>query len=1013
MNGARLVLLCRWRLSCLMFVLCALASVSFADECRPCTKTSSGKVALVKDGIAMFEVVLAEDASRPERFAARELEKYLCLSGQVAADAMPSNALTKVPIRLVTAADSSNMPWDGDVFTIEADADGITVTGASPRGTAYGAYEILKTCAGMRWLVPGEDGEYCVNKSRTVEIPYGKTTHRPFLKIRETRTTGDEGGLWSLRNNMQSQGLPLNRFWDRKRNCRTEEADRLEELCEMGVGPCGHIQSTLLMADIGNESFRTPKEVAEAMFAKHPEWFPVENGLRKLIWGPNDRNPCVSNEKYLDHAAETICRWIDCPHGRDSYMTIGNNDTTLWCECENCKALDAPEAAGTKGEMSDRYWHMVNGIASRVWKRFPDAKFGGWAYQNYWYPPVRVKIDPRLKVFVSFNNQCWRHSCLDPVCTINREMKNIYSRWAATGHPLVVNRDEIGNFDSFGSPGCDMLPSESVLYRNFREYTQMGCSGSHFCVMGPYPRFLRYAKDMKPFYGSNDWWYAMWQTCYLSARFEWDVTRNYEREYEEANSLYYGRIAWEGAMREFRRGLEKAFFETPGCIGWGSGAPLGRCLDQAGMEDRLKSLLAKAVELAQSDPDPRALRHVAMEKSVFERTWLVARKSYLENFRELNVYRRKGEIIVDGVLDEADWRNADVLTNFKAPDWGKVKTADLQQTFVRVVYDRDNLYVAVEAMEPTPAMMKADKTVDRIHGYADLGNHLELFYSYPDMADRCYQLMINSEGQIVDMLIRSVSDKDNAFKTSSRWAVKKGSDRWTLEIAIPCSEIGQNCFDGATWRLNVARQREVEGAPRESSSACGGGFYAPATFINMKFTPSRAAGIGQGRDTAPWKNAGFEATRPNPTDRRFTWTRWTSPDVPKEWNAARTPGRIQTENGNRYIHIEGHPETDVSQYFIGPGKGVLHTTFRARGKGRLCLWTGNYVDHLPGVPGYRMIDGTSKNNLFDLTSEWMTYSIDTPKLGLATERVAHRFRLRGESVFADIDDVFVTPQLDK
>ena len=54
---------------------------------------------------------------------------------------------------------------------------------------------------------------------------------------------------------------------------------------------------------------------------------------------------------------------------------------------------------------------------------------------------------------------------------------------------------------------------------------------------------------------------------------------------------------------------------------------------------------------------------------------------------------------------------------------------------------------------------------------------------------------------------------------------------------MPCSEIRQNCFDGATWRLNVARQREVEGSPRESSSACAGQFYAPATFINMKFTP--------------------------------------------------------------------------------------------------------------------------------------------------------------------------------
>ena len=972
-----------------------------------CSAQSSMKdVALVENGLPKCRIVVADGASRPEKFGAQELAKYLakatgCRAIEVA-NADKADGLGHIAICLNEALLKSG-ELQNDGFVIDVKPAGVDVIGATPRGALYGCYEILKTYAGMRWLVPGEDGEYCVLKGNTVKLPVGRTVHNPYLKIRETRTTADEGYLWSARNNMQCE-VGLRRFSDDEGR-RPKDADRLEDLAVGGIGPCGHIQSTLLNADLDGVKYKSAREQAEAAFKRHPEWFPMENGKRKLIWGANDRNPCVSNPAYLDHAAAVICKWIDRPHGRDGYMTLGNNDTTLWCECDKCKALDAPERKGTKGEISDRYWYMVNEIAKRVWKKFPDAKFAGWAYQNYWYPPVKVKIDPRLKVFVSFNNQCWRHHCLDPKCTINPEMKKIYSMWKETGLPLVVNRDEIS---CSGNPGSDFLPSESVLHQNFIDYREMGCSGTHFCVGGPYPRFLRYAKTWKPFYGHNDEWYAMWQTCYLSARFEWDLNRDYAAEYEEANSLYYGKIAWEGAMKEFRKTLEKAFFETPGCIGWGSGAPLGRCLDQAGMEQKLKGLLEKAVSLAKTDPDPRALQHVEMEKSIFERTWLVERKVYVDNFKELNVYRRAGEIKVDGVLDEADWKNADVLGNFKAPDWGKVKTEDLQQTFVRVTYDHDHLYFAVEAMEPMPAKMKAGKNVDRTTGYGELGNHVELFYSFPDMAERCYQLMVNSEGQMYDVKVNSVSDKDTSFRTTAKWAVRKGEDRWTLEIAIPCSEIGQNCFDGATWRLNVARQREVEGAPRETSSCCNGGFYAPATFINMKFTPARATGIGQAHDTAPWKNASFDDWMPNPTDKRFTWTKWQSPEVPKAWSGKGMVGACREENGNRYIHLEAKEgsdqNSDLSQYFVGPGKGTLRITFRARGTGKFAVWSGNYSDE----PRRHIIDGTSANHPFELTPEWKTYSFEVKKLGIVKELVANRIRLSpGTSL--DLDDYFITP----
>ena len=54
-----------------------------------------------------------------------------------------------------------------------------------------------------------------------------------------------------------------------------------------------------------------------------------------------------------------------------------------------------------------------------------------------------------------------------------------------------------------------------------------------------------------------------------------------------------------------------------------------------------------------------------------------------------------------------------------------------------------------------------------------------------------------------------------------------------------------------------------------------------------------------------------------------------------------------------------------------------------------------------------MLKGTSKHRLFNLTGEWQTFSMETAKTGVPTERVAVRLQVAGN--VADLDDVYVTP----
>lgn len=319
------------------------------------------------------------------------------------------------------------------------------------------------------------------------------------------------------------------------------------------------------------------------------------------------------------------------------------------------------------------------------------------------------------------------------------------------------------------------------------------------------------------------------------AQVQWDRNADFEKLYEECNSLYYGK-AWEGGMKEFRQYLTYCYTNTVGCIGYGSGAPIGKCLDEPGSQEKLEALLDKAVVAACAAGDERARRHVETDRDIFRLTWLAGRARYLKNYLESDAFERKGEIVVDGILDEGDWQNAKVIAGFeRGYEHRPSEPADVK-TEARVVYDRDHLYFAVTAFEPEMATRRCGRpeSVDRASGFPNLGDHIELFYQYPDMFEKSYHLAINPEGAIVDAIQKSTTERDRTFRTQAKWAVKKGSDHWTVEVAIPASEIGLAPMKGMTWRVNIGRTRYSSNGRHEDTSACHGTFYCPSKFINLR-----------------------------------------------------------------------------------------------------------------------------------------------------------------------------------
>lgn len=954
--------------------------------------------ALIADGKATAGIVCPKTSPLPVQFAARELASFLA---KISGGEQP--AVTAAPVRdrynvfLGTVADQALVKAAGLApdeltaggFAITAGQDGLYIIGGDPLGALYGAYDILKKYGGIRWLFPGEEGEY-FQVRKTIAVPEQKTVRNPYLAFRWMELNSVvvnkpyfDTREWQVRNGMIPKCLPVH-IHD------PQHGTHMRELGAQNVPISGHVLTPLLF----NGKYPQAEEAAR-LFQEHPEYFPLVNGKRIPLDGQKYQ-PCTSHPEVIDIMARNLIAKATEPDC-NGLIIIGNNDGTGWCECENCRRLDPP-AEAAKNRVATRYWTLVQTLAQRVWEAKPDAKLGGWAYQNFWAPPTGITLDPRLVVCISFNNQCWRHAITDPKCSVNREFHKLYLEWKNLGVQMY-NRDEIA---ASGSVGSNFLPAEKILHRNFLDYPGLGLHGSSFCIVPPPPDAEVYAPLRRGAMDERNLrWAAMWQTNYLSAQFMFDITLDFDALHEECNRLFYG-LGWEGGMKEFRALLTRAFTETPGCMGWGQNAPLGRCLDQPGVQEQLKALLAQAEKAAAADPDPRALQHVRRERDIFAYTWEAARVTYLESYRELTAFRRIAPIAIDGAIEEQDWKDADVMTGFMIPPWSK-KDYRPEPTFFRVVYEPDNVYLAIEAMEPTPDAIIAGQ-IPQDGPHSKIGNSLEVFLSYPDMAEEYFHYTINSAGSIIDAR-HGPNKRDLTYDGGVEFAVKVLSDRWILEMRIPTAGIGMKCFDGSTWRLNIARCRRVQEDQSQLSSWGSGHFHGIDNFGVVKFTPARPTGLAQGHDPSAWKNASFnEVTENAALHPARQWKGpWKTSLVPTSWTGndeATGSTRLHPQStDNYYVELE---KGVIGNWFVGPA-AKLRITFRASGHGQGQLWTGKY--EAAKGKGYPF-KGSAGSLTFEVQGDtWQTFTLETEK-GDEPRLYVRFFHQEG---IVRIDDVFVTP----
>ncbi|MFA6929188.1 MAG: DUF4838 domain-containing protein [Lentisphaeria bacterium] len=950
-------------------------------------------VMLTNNGQIACSIVLSESAGPVEQHAASELAKFLAkISGCPSPDISSCEIEGKYPVRLQLVNDPE-LSQEG--FLLDVRSDSMIIGGRQAIGILYGVYEVLKKYGGIRWLVPGEDGEYFFPKP-TIAVLQGKSVSNPSFEYRSINWGSAninspkwDSFDWMVRNNLRIFELH-----------QTYLAKHLHKgLRERGaeIQAGGHCFSDLLGGNyLDYEKWSDFKANLEELYQTHPDYFPLINGKRVFLDG-HKYQPCTSNPEVIRIMSENLLRYLHkfCSQSPAGRYRLVNNDGTGWCQCENCQKIDRGSPL-----MVNRYWTFINELGNYVFSKEPAAIINTIAYQNFEAAPTEIFPDQRFAtVELSFNRICYRHAIDDPECLTNKKYRKQYLDWEKLaekqGYQLIA-------YAQIDACGAVFMPIEDLYIADLKYYHKHAIRGLRPQlppVDGVYQKHIN--QQVK------ECWYAMWQTLYLYTLFAWDIDQDYERNYEEINMLYYGKKAWEGGMRDFRKLLSKTFQETPGCFGHGHSSPLGRCLDKPGVQEELVRLLNSAGKAAAAEPDKRALVHVQRERSIFARTWEKFRRDYLKNYREVRSYRKTAPIQIDGQLAEADWKNADIISNFKLTKIGESRPAE-QQTSVRVVYEPDNIYFGIEAMEPFPDKLLT--AINQLDGPVWEDNTLEIFLTHPDLGNAYYQLIFNAKGVLFDQFVKPGASSSKAFSSGAEVGTAILNDRWILEVRIPTDPLGEKCFDGQIWKVNVLRARKLKniaiesGTPIESSTWSIGAPHDTGAFLPVHFAGKRAVHdvSRQEIDTRMWKNGSFSELEHG----SISSANEKELMLPKNWSLSGKKSSLELllqENclNNYFVKLKsGILLQHYGPWERKPSPENFSIHFRAKGKGELEFLVFVYTY----APHHHLRSDSAAKVLLD-SDEWKYYKFEYRQ---PDREVNISGALRCNSGEICFDDVFFT-----
>jgi len=283
-------------------LLCA--ALSLITGCGQVVKDNT--ITISQNGAAKAVVVVAADASEPERHAADELADFLQQITGAKFDIEPAPAEGKSRLLIgpgaakLAQADFSTDGLGADGIIIRNVGDDLILAGGHPRGTLYAVYTFLDDNLGCRWW---SSKVSTIPKKSTVMVGDLDIRYVPALEYREPYWYDAFDADWAVRNKANGQRPAL----DAKRGGK--------HIYEGFV----HTFNRLI----------PPEEY----FKGHPEWFSEIEGKRTF----NRAQLCLTNEQMYQELLKNLKTQLR-NNPAATIASVSQNDWRRNCQCSKCAA---------------------------------------------------------------------------------------------------------------------------------------------------------------------------------------------------------------------------------------------------------------------------------------------------------------------------------------------------------------------------------------------------------------------------------------------------------------------------------------------------------------------------------------------------------------------------------------------------------------------------------------------------------------------------------------------------
>ncbi|MBN1350837.1 DUF4838 domain-containing protein [candidate division KSB1 bacterium] len=382
---------------------------------------------LFKDGKTDYVIVLGEQASESEQWAAKELKHWLSeVSGAdfpIVSDAKPVsqreivvgfNKRAKALLGEKFQAPAKN----DESFTYLNVGQAIVIWGGAARGTMYGVMDFLEREMGCRWYTPNVS-VIPEKPAYTFDLLYHSES--PGIRVRNDFYYEAFEPIWAARNKINGA-----------MNYREQPG---------GVEGYWAVHTFY--------RFMPPEE----FFADHPEYYSEINGKRV-----HERAQlCLTNPDVLRIVTERLRQTM---HEFPEYLiySVSQNDWSNPCQCAKCQAIAEREG----GEAGPLIW-FVNQVAENIESEFPDKFVGTLAY-TYTRKPCRT-LKPRHNVVIRLCSIecCFAHDFHH--CPENESFISDLQGWSAIAPHLYI-WDYVVNFGHYIMP----YPNFRVLQPNIKTF---------------------------------------------------------------------------------------------------------------------------------------------------------------------------------------------------------------------------------------------------------------------------------------------------------------------------------------------------------------------------------------------------------------------------------------------------------------------------------------------------------------------------------------------------------------